>query len=297
ERHRPKPPGVGRRGGVAEPLWLGDVLDGEERRTVRFDCDNSLDQIRACVGDRPAESSRLGVRQEDRRADLVQQRQNGIAVQLLLQGEVLNGRQLRSKKLIEDWISDRARSWPLRMKMRLRPKAVTLGCDKALLRIVGIKLCGTSVHVSFVSGAASSWLFYDIHGIALSTKKLGPPLAAVRRASEVGPRLAAPVDHDNGPRMCLAAWNLELGVQVAAHHSPAVDRRVLPSGEQIALTGNRERRGVLILRDRLGRCRGEQRDESQHADVVSLTEKLDSPPSGRLTKPKRERLSPRGVIQ
>src|SRR4029453_12762319 len=147
ERHRPKPPGVGRRGGVAEPLWLGDVLDGEERRTVRFDCDNSLDQIRACVGDRPAESARLGVHQEDRRADLVEQRQNGIAVQLLLQCEVLNGWQLRCEKLIEDWIADRSRPWPLRMKVRLRPKVVTLGCNKALLRTVRIKFGGGPEHV------------------------------------------------------------------------------------------------------------------------------------------------------
>ena len=61
-------------------------------------------------------------------------------LQLLLQGEVLNGWQLRSEKLIEDWIADRSRPWPLRMEVRLRPQVVTLGCNKALLRTVGIKL-------------------------------------------------------------------------------------------------------------------------------------------------------------
>src|SRR4029453_4192553 len=116
ERNSRNPPGVGRRGGVAEPLWLGDVLDGEERRTVRFDCDNSLDQLRAWVGGRPAESSRLGVHQEDRRADLVEQRQNGIAVQLLLQCEVLNGWQLRCEKMIKNLNAARSRPPPTRIK-------------------------------------------------------------------------------------------------------------------------------------------------------------------------------------
>ena len=136
------------------------------------------------------------------------------------------------------------------MKLRLRPTVVALGRRKLPLRRFEIEAGGGTVQVSLVSGSASPGLIHDVDRIAPSQEELRPTLAAVWRAREVGSRLRAAVDHDDGPGVRLFARDLELGIELAAHDLPAVHGRILPAREQVALTRDRQRRRAPVLRQR-----------------------------------------------
>src|SRR5262249_32140299 len=161
----------------------------------------------------------------DRRADLVQQRQNGIAVQHLLQGEILDGWHLRREKLVEDGIRWRPLSRPLRMQMRLWPQVVTFGSHKASFGLFKIDPCRLPVNIILVRGPTSSWLVDYVHCITLAQEELCPAFTTIWCSSEVGSGLTSAVDHDDRPRVCLPARDLELGIEVPSHDSPTLHGR------------------------------------------------------------------------
>ena len=84
-----------------------------------------------------------------------------------------------------------------------------------------------------MSGSATAHLVTTSR-VALS-QMLRPAFAPVRRAGEVRAGLASAVDEHDGPGVCLLARDLELGVHLATHHLPVVDRRVCSPGKQVAL--------------------------------------------------------------
>src|SRR5580765_4328717 len=110
--------------------------------------------------------------------------------------------------------------------MGLRPQVVPFGGDEALLRRDGIELVQPAVCVCLIRGSSTSGLVHDIHRVALPQEELRPTLAAVRGTGEVGSRLRAAVNHDDGPRMRLTTRNLKLRIQMPAQYTAAVDRRV-----------------------------------------------------------------------
>ena len=110
-------------GGIGEPIGRALELDLVDRRAVRLDGDDGLHQVRPLVGDRPAHGAGLRVGEQDRRADLVEQRRAGVAIELLLLGEILQRRKLRGVERVEDRIAGLRRARPLGVQMRLRPQS------------------------------------------------------------------------------------------------------------------------------------------------------------------------------
>ena len=103
------------------------------RRPVRLDRDQRLHQIRPRVGDRPAKRTGLGMREQDRRADLVEERDQRGAVEFLLLGKAHDRRKLRRVELVERGIAGLSGPRPLRVQMRLRPQLETFWSDETLL--------------------------------------------------------------------------------------------------------------------------------------------------------------------
>src|SRR5215510_3248370 len=57
---------------IAKPFRRSDILHVKERRPVRFNGNNGLYQRGPRIGDRPTKCAGLRVRQQDRRADLIE---------------------------------------------------------------------------------------------------------------------------------------------------------------------------------------------------------------------------------
>ena len=74
--------------------------------------------------------------QQDRRADLFQQRDERRRVDLLLLGEARDRDGLRGIELIEGHVAGLAGARPLGVQLRLRPQRIALGRDEALLDLV-----------------------------------------------------------------------------------------------------------------------------------------------------------------
>ncbi len=110
------------------------------------------------------------MRHENRRTYLVEQRHKGVSVQLHDIGRRRHSCHLRREELIEHRIAGRAPSWPLAMKMRLRPLVIALGRRKARLGTLGrIGRCRHwAIHIQCVRGSASAHLVHYIYGVALS---------------------------------------------------------------------------------------------------------------------------------
>src|SRR5262249_1794111 len=98
-----------------------------------LDRDNGLDAFWPRVRDRPGEGAGLRMHQQDRRPDVVEQRDDGVAVDLLLLGIAVERGKLRGIKGIERGIARSAAARPLGVVGRLRPKLEAAGRDEALL--------------------------------------------------------------------------------------------------------------------------------------------------------------------
>ena len=245
------------------------------RRAARLDGEDRLDELRPLIGDRPAERAGLRMRQHDRRADLVEQRDQRVAVDLLLLGEAHQRGKLRGVERVEIRIARLAGAGPLRVVLRLRPLIVALGRDEALQRALEIRLRHRPHARRPVAGAAARDLIDYVDGIAAAHEILRPAFAAVRRAGEIGAGLAAAVDHDDGVGVKLLLRDHEFGVEVPDHRR-ALDRRIdLAAGEQIAGLRQRHWRagriGVARRNPRDGReTRGGEPANDFHADSAPV---------------------------
>ena len=112
---------------ILEPFRRTDDAVLMERRAVGLDRDNGFHEIRAGVGDFPAERPGLRMREQDRRADFIEQRRAGIAVQFFERGQVRHVLDLRRKKLVKRRIAGDAFARPLGMQRRLRITLRQLG--------------------------------------------------------------------------------------------------------------------------------------------------------------------------
>src|ERR1700730_2005231 len=117
--------------------------------------------------------------QKDRRADLPEQIQNRIAIQRLLDREIINRRHLRSVELIEHGIARRRLSGPLGVQMCLRPIVILLRSDESASRKVDTPVTCRTVKVGLKCRSASSDLINHVNGVALPQKVLGPTLPAI----------------------------------------------------------------------------------------------------------------------
>src|SRR5262249_25798884 len=88
----------------------------------------------------------------------------------------------------------------------------------------------------------------DVNRVALPQEILSPTFPTIRRSREVRSGLTESVNHQERPTMSLFSWDLVLSVDLAAHDLLPVDRRVLPSSKQVALTFNRYRQIFCIQR-------------------------------------------------
>src|SRR5262249_42473804 len=162
-----------------------------ERRSSRFDRDNSFDKVWPCVGDEPSERSRLRVCQKNRRSDLVEERRTSVLVALLSFLIRQHGLDLCRIERVEDRIAlfalVPALARPLRVLLASRPRAVALDrCELELLVLGGEHPRRT---VGWVIGRTTAhWLVDHVDDIALLDKKLGPAFAAIRCSHPVSRR-------------------------------------------------------------------------------------------------------------
>ena len=197
--------------------------------------------------------------EQDRRADLVEQRHQRIAVELLLLGKAHDRWKLRGVELIEHGIARLAGSRPLRVEMRLRPLLVALGRDEALLDEIDARGLHRPVDLRPVRGASARHLVDHIDGIAPAHEILRPALAAVGRAGEVGAGLAAAVHHHDRIGMAATRRDHVLDVHMpdrGAAFGRAVD---LAADEEVARARERERPALL---------RPGERRRSSTADII-----------------------------
>src|SRR5579864_1819190 len=154
------------------------------------------------------------MRHQNGGADFVDQRDEGVAIQDLLLGEIGDARQLRCKELIEGRITRLVAARPLRMEGSLRPETLALQRHETLLHAFGLGVTGGAINFGTIGGTATPDLVDDIDGVAAAQKMLGPTFAAIRGAGEVDARLTAAVNHDDGIRMRSVLRNLKFGIEL-----------------------------------------------------------------------------------
>ena len=174
------------------PVKVGLV----DRRAVRLDRDDRLDQLRPRVGDRPGEGARLRMRQQHGGADPIEQRDAGVAIDLLLLAVVDQRGKLRGVERIEHGVAG-SRRVPGHWRVRR-------ACGQSLKRAGATKRCSVrnrfdigdrALRLRPVRGAAARHLVDHIDRVPAAQEILRPAFAAVGRAGEVGAGLAAAVDH------------------------------------------------------------------------------------------------------
>jgi hypothetical protein len=99
----------------------GAPTNSIERRSVRLDRQDRLDQIGSRVGDRPGKCAGLRMREQDRGTDLFQKRDQCVAVEWLLLVEVCDRRQLAHGELQGCGVIGLTGARPLGVQHRLRP--------------------------------------------------------------------------------------------------------------------------------------------------------------------------------
>ena len=137
ERHRAETIGKRQRS-LLEVVGRTGEIDLVERRPVRLDREDRLDLIGPRIRHRPSEGAGLRVHHQDRRADLVDQGHQCIAVEELLLGEILDLRQVAGRHLQCDGVIGGAAARPLCMEMRLRPQLVLGLREVAALTAVAV---------------------------------------------------------------------------------------------------------------------------------------------------------------
>ena len=136
--------------------------------------------------------------QQDGRPDPVEERDAGIAVELLLLAVIGQRLELRGVEGIERRIAGLAGSGPLRVPLRLRPEIETLGRDEALLGALEIGGRHRPLRQRPVRGAAARHLIDHVDCVPAAQEILRPAFAAVGGGGEIGAGLAAAVDHHDG---------------------------------------------------------------------------------------------------
>src|SRR4051812_27975413 len=87
------------------------------------------------------------MREQDRRPDLVEQRDTRVAIELLDHVEILNVLDLRREELIERLIAGNAAARPLVVKLRLRIESALLGRGEAARHGTGVRPARRAVGV------------------------------------------------------------------------------------------------------------------------------------------------------
>jgi len=146
------------------------------------------------------------------------------------------------------------------MQVRLRPQIIFLRRRETLLHVEKLRVGLRSFGVGLVGRARTPRLFYHVDRIAAAQEVLGPALAAIRGAVEIGGGLRRP-RHDH-QRVGLGALlrALILDVSLPSHDLLVADGCVFAADEEIALLGDRKR-----LRGAGRRC------ESKGCDARSCT--------------------------
>ena len=241
DRHLAEPPAL-LLAHVGEPFRRALELGLIDRRAVRLDRDDGLDQVRPRVGDRPDEGARLRMDHQHCGPDLVEQRDAGVAVDLLLLLEADQRRKLRGVERIERRVARLAGAGPLRVQLGLRPQIEALGRDEALLGPPEVAVGDLALRLREMRRAAARHLIDHIDRVAAPHEILRPAFAAVRRAGEVGAGLAAAVDHHDRVGVRQRLRNEVFDVHVPGHRRARHRRVDLAAGEQIAGLGEHHRR-------------------------------------------------------
>ncbi len=221
---------------------LGKIF--ADRRTARLDGKNALHQVQARIGGAPADHARLGMGEQHRRSDAIEQLGHRFAVELLDHAFVVDGLDLARIERVESRISLPSRPRPLRVQARLRPQLLDLGRGETLLDIADRGLAGLAVDVAEEPGASAAGLVDDIDCIAIGNEIARPAPAAVGRAEKVRRGLAAAMDHHYGVGARPVPRDLVLNEHLPDHDGLAADLDIA--------AGHRERALVCDLEGALG---------------------------------------------
>src|SRR5579864_1728579 len=101
--------------------------------------------------------------------------------------------------------------------MRLRPQVEALRRSEALLCAIQVHARRGTVQLRLIRSPPAPRLIDDIDRVAPAKEELRPPFASIGSTSEVGPRLASSVNHDDRKGVDASGRNLELGVKLPAH--------------------------------------------------------------------------------
>src|SRR4029077_5127594 len=116
--------------------------------------------------------------------------------------------------------------------MSLRPKLKALhACEPLLDSFRAGRRRQRAVDFGRKGGPAAPRLIDYVNGIPLSQKELCPALSSVGRAGKVRAGLTSAVNHHDGIRMRHLARNLEFGINLPAHHLPAIYSGIPAAGE------------------------------------------------------------------
>ena len=188
------------------------------------------------------------MRHHDRRADLVEQRDQGIAVQELLLGEIRDLRQEARHHHDGGSVVRFTGARPLRVQMRLRPELELLLLEVAPQRAFDIADARGAVGCGVVAGAAAPRLVHHVDRVALPHEILRPALAAIGRAQIGGAGTRAAVHHHDRIRMGLLGRNAILHVHLAGDDRAVADLAGLAADVEKAVARERHRRIVGRLR-------------------------------------------------
>jgi hypothetical protein len=239
-----------------------------ERRPVRLDREDALYELRPRVGKLPAERTRLGVREKDRRTDLVEKRDARFAIQPLDHPDVGNVLHLGREELVEDRIARDAGPRPLRVELRLRIRIPPRRSREPLGHRLRIRPARLAVHLGEESRAGARGLIDDVHGIPTLKKIIAPTGTPVGRAHEVRSGLPAAVPHHDRIGLGAALGDLVLHVHLAAHHVTVARLRVAASDEEVALLCDRQHTRLLWRAGRLRTTREHQRERAHRCDEL-----------------------------
>ena len=180
------------------------------------------------------------MRHQDRGADLVEQRDRGVAVDRLADlGIADHGQRLRHE-LIEDRIADGAAARPLRVQFRLREKVVFLIGDEIALDRFWRSHRLRPIDRFDIGRAAAADLVHDVDGIALGEEILAPSIAAVGRAHVACAGETAAFDHHDRVGMRAVGRDVVFDIGLAGEHRAVLGVHIFAADEEVAGLGDRQ---------------------------------------------------------
>ena len=200
------------------------------------------------------------MRRQDCRADPVEQRDHGIAVDRLADfGIADHGMRLRHE-LVEDRIADGAAARPLGVQFGLREEIVFRIVDEIALDELRRAHSLPPVDRIDIGRAAAADLIHDVDRIAPGEEILAPAIAAVGRAHVARAGEAAALDHHDRVGLRAVGRDEVFDIGLAGEQRAVLAVHVFAADEEVAPLGDRQ--GT----DAVGQCGRAGGGEKRHDD-------------------------------